>query len=175
MSLDQLIEKNQENKKSNFGNRKNIKGGNNRNNRSNDKPKSFGAAPKKQHNNDSDDRNAEPYVRRPVEVRQPLIYRPLKIVSSSERERIQQPNAASSGSNSVFARLGKQPASGTYVHFSNLKKSVEGRDLEELCGSVGEVKEVEKSGTGVAKVLFARRTDAVTCVSKFNGMIRRFS
>lgn len=74
---------------------------------------------------------------------------------------------------SVFARIGKPPVSGTSVTFANLKSSVAEKDIEDLCGAVGEVKEVEltngRSGRNTAKVLFARRSDALTCVTKLNG------
>lgn len=74
---------------------------------------------------------------------------------------------------SVFARIGKPPISGTRVTFANLKSSVAEKDIEDLCGAVGEVKEVEltsgRSGRNTATVLFARRSDALTCVTKLNG------
>ena len=74
---------------------------------------------------------------------------------------------------SVFARLGKPPVSGTRVTFSNLKSSVEESDMRELCNAIGEIKDVEisfgRGGQMSAVVLFSRRSDAITCVSKFNG------
>ena len=84
----------------------------------------------------------------------------------------QQPQVAKSNM-SVFARLGSAPASGTRVSFSNLKASVDADDLRELCNAVGEIKDVDVSvargGKISAVVLFARRSDATNCVSKFNG------
>lgn len=80
---------------------------------------------------------------------------------------------------SVFARLGKPPVSGTRVNFSNLKSSVRENDLRELCSALGEIKEVDfmvgKNGKNSAIVLFARRSDALTCVSNLNGIKLQFS
>jgi len=74
-----------------------------------------------------------------------------------------------------FSRLNEQPASGTRVTFANLKNSVDEDDLNELCSSLGEVKDIEMSSTRrgsktAAIVLFARRSEAQACVSKFNGL-----
>ncbi len=169
MSLDQLIAEKDQKQKQNFSAKK-------RNNNSapnHSKPKgNFGAAKRQSTSFSTDDRRSEPYVQRAVEVRQPLVYRPVKILNhdhqSSANTNVQQ---APSSSVSVFARLGKPAqASGTYVSFGNLKRTVGGSDLQELCAAVGEVKDVEKAlGADSAKVLFARRSDAVTCVAKFNG------
>lgn len=45
--------------------------------------------------------------------------------------------------------------------------------MEELCKTVGEIKDIvikaSWSGQKSAEVIFARRTDAVNCVAKFNG------
>jgi hypothetical protein len=74
---------------------------------------------------------------------------------------------------SVFARLGKPPMSGTRVTFSNLKSSVRENDVRELCAALGEIKEIDftvgRSGKNSAIVLFARRSDALTCVTNLNG------
>jgi hypothetical protein len=74
---------------------------------------------------------------------------------------------------SVFARLGKPPVSGTRVTFANLKASVKENDVRELCAALGEIKEIDftvgRSGKNSAIVLFARRTDALTCVTNLNG------
>lgn len=81
---------------------------------------------------------------------------------------------------SVFARLGKQPVSGTRVTFDNLQKSVTISDLRELSAAIGEVKDIEFSqsvssvggkGKKVAVVLFARRSDALSCIEKYNGKL----
>ena len=81
-------------------------------------------------------------------------------------------------SSSVFARLGKQPISGTRVTFNNLQNSVTESDLRELSTAIGEVKDVEFSTTAssggvrgkkIAVVLFARRSDALSCIEKYNG------
>lgn len=74
---------------------------------------------------------------------------------------------------SVFARIGKPLVSGTSVTFANLKASVGEKDIQDLCSAIGEVKEVElssgRTGKNTATVLFARRSDATTCVTKLNG------
>jgi RNA recognition motif-containing protein len=73
----------------------------------------------------------------------------------------------------VFSRLGKfNNPSGTSVTFSNLVTSILDSDMEELCSSIGEVKDVEvirKQGKTFSKVIFARRSDALKCVADFNG------
>jgi len=79
-------------------------------------------------------------------------------------------------STSVFARLGKQPVSGTRVTFDNLNRSVTESDLRELSVAIGEVKDIEYSqvagkGKKVAVVLFARRSDALSCIEKYNGKL----
>jgi hypothetical protein len=86
---------------------------------------------------------------------------------------------------SVFARLGKQPVSGTRVTFDNLQKSVTVSDLRELSAAIGEVKDIEFSqsvssvtggkGKKVAVVLFARRSDALSCIEKYNGKLSIYS
>lgn len=84
---------------------------------------------------------------------------------------------------SVFARLGKQPVSGTRVTFDNLQKSVTASDLKDLSAAIGEVKDIEFSqsasniggkGRRVAVVLFARRSDALSCIEKYNGKLSIF-
>lgn len=76
---------------------------------------------------------------------------------------------------SVFARIGKPVVSGTNVTFANLKPSVVEKDIQDLSAAIGEVKEVHllvgRSGRNTATVLFARRSDALSCVTKLNGMI----
>lgn len=80
---------------------------------------------------------------------------------------------------SIFERIGTKPkikpvVSGTSVTISNLNSNITTEDMTELCTTVGEIKEVtwepSRKGKKTAKVLFARRTDAVTCIEKFNGM-----
>ena len=74
---------------------------------------------------------------------------------------------------SVFARIGKPMVSGTSVTFANLKPSVVEKDIQDLSAAIGEVKEVHlvvgRSGRNTATALFARRSDALTCVTKLNG------
>lgn len=45
--------------------------------------------------------------------------------------------------------------------------------MEELCKTVGEIKDItikaSWSGQKTAEVVFARRSDAINCVAKFNG------
>jgi hypothetical protein len=83
---------------------------------------------------------------------------------------------------SIFERVGstatpKHPPrpSGTSVTISNLNSNITISDLSELCGTVGEVKSVEiddpvpgSGGKKVSRVLFARRSDALSCVEKFH-------
>jgi len=77
---------------------------------------------------------------------------------------------------SVFARLGDNPVSGTPVEFDNLDSTVTKEDIKDLCESLGEVHSVSlkvsesnpKKFTGEAH--FARRSVAITCVEKFNGV-----
>mmetsp|Transcript_28354 Transcript_28354/g.64183 ORF Transcript_28354/g.64183 Transcript_28354/m.64183 type:complete len:503 (+) Transcript_28354:138-1646(+) len=75
---------------------------------------------------------------------------------------------------SVFARLGSGPVSGTRVTLKDLKSSVGSNDVTELCATIGEVKDVEIFSAGgqskTAIVVFAKRTDAISCVEKFNGL-----
>lgn len=46
-------------------------------------------------------------------------------------------------------------------------------DMEELCKTVGEIKDItikaHLTGGKSAEVIFARRSEALACVSKFNG------
>eukprot|EP01036_Dinobryon_divergens_P033810 gene33810-43688_t len=113
-----------------------------------------------------------------------LIYRSIKAGSSAQKQIIQPTStvatvatssvATKSVSSSVFSRLGKQPSSGSKVVFSSLVSSVEPADMEELCKTVGEIKDIvikaSWSGQKSAEVIFARRSDAVNCVAKFNGL-----
>lgn len=73
---------------------------------------------------------------------------------------------------SVFSRL-KKPVSGTQVTFRGLLNTVEENDVNELCSSFGDIKEIDFSvgndGKRTALVLFDRRTSAMTCVSELNG------
>jgi RNA recognition motif-containing protein len=84
---------------------------------------------------------------------------------------------------SIFERIGTQskPAhsqqvSGTYVIITNLNHEITIGDISELCSTIGEVKSVDmdisssKHAKKSCKVLFARRSDAMTCVTKFNGL-----
>lgn len=91
----------------------------------------------------------------------------------------QQSRVAEKQTLSVFARMGKPPVSGTRVTFANLKPSVREEDLRELCMSMGELKEVDftvgRGGRNSAIVLFARRSEALNCVSSLNGTAPRHS
>jgi RNA recognition motif-containing protein len=77
---------------------------------------------------------------------------------------------------SVFARLGDNPVSGTPVEFDNLDSTVTKEDIKDLCESLGEIRNVSlkvsesnpKKFTG--EVHFARRSVAIACVEKFNGV-----
>jgi hypothetical protein len=79
-------------------------------------------------------------------------------------------NTAKANTASVFNRLG---SSGTYVLFSNLKRSVEEGDIAELCRAIGEIKDVKLTmnfpGNNFARVLFSYDRDAVACVAKYHG------
>lgn len=94
------------------------------------------------------------------------------------------PDVTSSGAGlSIFERIGTKKTSaagpvvsGTSVTISNLNAEISIADLSELCSTIGEVKSVDLdivSRPGAKKsgrVLFARRSDAITCVTKFNGL-----
>eukprot|EP00597_Dinobryon_sp_UTEXLB2267_P018772 CAMPEP_0201097682 /NCGR_PEP_ID=MMETSP0812-20130820/6732_1 /ASSEMBLY_ACC=CAM_ASM_000668 /TAXON_ID=98059 /ORGANISM="Dinobryon sp., Strain UTEXLB2267" /LENGTH=362 /DNA_ID=CAMNT_0047352719 /DNA_START=8 /DNA_END=1096 /DNA_ORIENTATION=- len=113
-----------------------------------------------------------------------LIYRPIKVISQNNHASLPAPTqrllsqpsvtAAPPKSSSVFARLGTPQPSGTKVIFSSLVSSVEPNDMEELCKTVGEIKDIvikaNWAGNKSAEVLFARRSDAISCVAKFNGL-----
>lgn len=159
MSLDQLIETNHKSKQQNKKNNGNKAGG-----------KNFGAAKKPSVNPNADDRNVQPYSQKEVSHKQPLTYRPIKVGGGEQKTTfsVNFGNAGNNSKSSVFDRVGR-PQSGTFVKFTNLGKSVATSDLQELCASIGELKDVQKPSGGVAKVLFARRSDANACVAKYNG------
>jgi hypothetical protein len=82
---------------------------------------------------------------------------------------------------SILDRLGRvggkpQPASGTSVTISGLNDDINAQDISELCSTIGVVKSVnmqfDSSGrsTGISEVIFEKRTDAVSCVKKFNNV-----
>lgn len=58
--------------------------------------------------------------------------------------------------------------------FSNLLNSVEVNDLRELCSTVGTVEDItfsfNNNSRRVATVSFSTKKEAITCVSKFNGL-----
>lgn len=106
-----------------------------------------------------------PYENRPRRSEAPaqqMSFRAPQVVSSERTQNL-----------SVFARIGKPVVSGTSVTFANLKPSVVEKDIQDLSTAIGEVKEVQlvvgRSGRNTATVLFARRSDALTCVTKLNG------
>ncbi len=117
-------------------------------------------------------------VRQPA--RTPQVERPRREAQSSVRINMpgQPSRAAEKKPLSVFARMGKPPVSGTRVTFANLKSSVREEDLRELCSSMGEIKEVDftvgRHGKNSAVVLFAKRSDALNCVSNLNGTAPHF-
>lgn len=88
--------------------------------------------------------------------------------------------APSSTGGSILSRLGGSSAgaasSGTSVTFENLAYNVTKEDMTELCATVGEVTNTrivyDRSGrsTGVATVVFARRSNAIAAIKKFNGV-----
>lgn len=109
------------------------------------------------------------------------IRKPHLVQPSGQREAPQkQPITARLGNKgSVMSRLGSQGAqhaSGTKVDFGNLNFDITAADIEELCLSVGEVRSVsivyDRSGrsTGHANAIFARRSDALAAIQKFNGL-----
>jgi RNA recognition motif-containing protein len=79
---------------------------------------------------------------------------------------------------SVFARLGGETAapiiSGTYVIFENLNSNIIEDDLRELCMSVGEIKSITLNqahgSLKRAEVVFARRSSALECITKFHSV-----
>lgn len=85
-------------------------------------------------------------------------------------------SASNGPKKSIFDRVGVVTPSGTKVIIANLNSNVTAADIAELCGTVGETKRVDvrfdKQGRslGTAEVLFARQSDAMSCVKKFNGL-----
>lgn len=81
---------------------------------------------------------------------------------------------------SVFSRLGGEaqsnpPISGTYVIFENLNSNIIEDDIKDLCTSVGEIKsisfsKVQRSALNRAEVIFARRSAALECITKFHSV-----
>lgn len=106
-----------------------------------------------------------PYENRPRRTEAPVRQMAFRAPQATSNERNQNL--------SVFARIGKPIVSGTSVTFANLKPSVVEKDIQDLSTAIGEVKEVQttvgRSGRNTATVLFARRSDALTCVAKLNG------
>lgn len=107
----------------------------------------------------------------------PYENRPRKSEAPVQKMTFRAPQVDSNEKNqnlSVFARIGKPIVSGTSVTFANLKASVVEKDIHDLSTAIGEVKEVQflvgRSGKNTATVLFARRSDALSCVTKLNGM-----
>ena len=86
------------------------------------------------------------------------------------------------GRGSILSRVGESsggraaPISGTLVLFKNLKREVNDADVQELARTVGEIKKGEvitnhrNESTGVAEVIFSKRSDATKAVQKFNGL-----
>jgi len=82
----------------------------------------------------------------------------------------------STGGAKIFDRISSISAitpSGTSITFDNLSKDISAGDIEQLCATVGEVKDVQirssKLGSS-AEVWFARRSDAATAVEKFSDL-----
>jgi RNA recognition motif-containing protein len=91
------------------------------------------------------------------------------------KEEIVAVAAAVKKNTSILNRLGNSLSS--TVHFSNLNNTVEASDLEELCGTVGEVNNVtlhtkasDKLSKRTADITFFNKNDADNCVQKFNGL-----
>lgn len=85
------------------------------------------------------------------------------------------------GNDSILSRVGRDapaaPIGGTLVLFKNLKFDVNDADIQELARTVGEIKKGSvgldpRTGrsTGIAEVVFAKRSDAMQAVKKFNGL-----
>ena len=76
----------------------------------------------------------------------------------------------------ILNRLGNNAVSGTSVMISNLNTDILPSDISELCVTIGSVKSVnfqfdaQGNSAGKAEVTFAKRSDAVSCVQKFNGV-----
>mmetsp|Transcript_13085 Transcript_13085/g.19730 ORF Transcript_13085/g.19730 Transcript_13085/m.19730 type:complete len:305 (+) Transcript_13085:44-958(+) len=105
-------------------------------------------------------------------TRKPVVVKKSQATQSNILSRVSKPA-------SILDRLGTSAApgkSGTWVTIANLNANIRSGDIAELCGTIGEVKEVEiksnRSGQsqGVAEVLFARRSDANNAVMKFHGL-----
>lgn len=76
----------------------------------------------------------------------------------------------------IFSRIGTTQESGTSITFENLQTDITESDIEELCQTVGDVLSVKlrkgKNGrsTGVAEVIFERRSAAIQAVKKFSSL-----
>jgi hypothetical protein len=110
----------------------------------------------------NNNRSSEPRPMKAVTVQRPKLITPANSNSSS---------SSHTPSSTVFERLGR---AGTVVMFQNLKRSVEQGDIVELCRAVGDIKEVHyhvdpKSGSGMARAIFANERDAAACVAKYHG------
>ena len=88
----------------------------------------------------------------------------------NNNSRNREPTASSS---SIFDRLGTTGGgngrSGTKVVISGLTKAVSTTDVTQLCDSIGEVTDVHKK-FDTAEVVFAKRSDAISAIKKFNGL-----
>lgn len=100
---------------------------------------------------------------------------------NERREKIQQAPmtiAPVASGSSIFDRLGNGSgsASGTSVTITKLNKDIGPKDISELCVTIGEVKSVNMrydsngKSTGQADVTFSKRSDAVSCVERFNNV-----
>lgn len=101
---------------------------------------------------------------------------------NERREKIQQAPmtiiAPVASGSSIFDRLGNgsASASGTSVTISKLNNDIGPKDISELCVTIGEVKSVNMrydsngKSTGQADVTFSKRSDAVSCVERFNNV-----
>lgn len=99
-------------------------------------------------------------------------------VEKKQHQPQQNHSSAAAVPSNILSRLGSKTGSatvGTSVSMSNLNQEVTLTDLTELCGSVGEVLSASflpsgGKGKKQALVAFARRSDAVSFVNKFNNL-----
>jgi hypothetical protein len=81
---------------------------------------------------------------------------------------------------SIFERIGSKGSSapvvsGTSVTISNLNVDISLNDVKELCATIGETKDVKwvspkGSRFKEARAIFAKKSDAVTCVKQLHGL-----
>lgn len=95
-----------------------------------------------------------------------------KVVKSASKgvSKPQKQPQQSGGKGGILSRIGGSSEGGTLVTFRNLKYEVTDTDIQELAYTIGEIKRGSKVDRSSAEVLFAKRSDAIRAVAKFNGL-----